>query len=64
MRKELEGWLIQLSIEINRICKQLDKSYLSYHLSKQIIRSSTSAALTTVKHNQLNQGKISFTKPV
>ena len=45
MRKELEGRLIKLATKINRVCKELDQSYLSYHLSKQIIRSSTSAAL-------------------
>ncbi|MDT8392678.1 MAG: four helix bundle protein [Bacteroidales bacterium] len=45
MKKELEKRLINLSININTICKALDKSYLSYHLTIQVIRSSTSAAL-------------------
>lgn len=45
MKKELEKRLIKLAISINSICKKLDSSYLSYHLSKQITRSSTSAAL-------------------
>lgn len=45
MRKELEKRLVHLSLKINRICKNLDNSYLSYHITKQIIRSATSAAL-------------------
>ena len=45
MKMELEKRLIELAIEIHHICKYLDRSYLSYHLTKQIIRSSTSAAL-------------------
>ena len=45
MRKEIEKRLIQLSLNINRVCKNLDNSYLTYHITKQIIRSSTSAAL-------------------
>lgn len=45
MRKELENRLVQLSLNIERLCKGLDKSYMADHLSMQIIRSSTSAAL-------------------
>lgn len=45
MKKEIEKRLIDLAISINTVCKRLDKSYLSYHLTAQIIRSSTSAAL-------------------
>ena len=45
MKKELEKRLIELALKTNAICKTLDNSYLSYHLTKQIIRSSTSAAL-------------------
>lgn len=45
MRKELEARLIALSVNIEKICKGLIKGYMSEHLSKQIIRSSTSAAL-------------------
>jgi four helix bundle protein len=45
MRKELEARLISLSVNIEKICKGLIKGYMSEHLSKQIIRSSTSAAL-------------------
>jgi four helix bundle protein len=45
MRKELESRLVSLSVIIEKICKGLIKSYMSEHLSKQIIRSSTSAAL-------------------
>lgn len=45
MRKELESRLISLSVNIEKICKGLIRGYMSEHLSKQIIRSSTSAAL-------------------
>ena len=45
MRQELENRLVELALSISRICKMLDKSYLSQHLTTQIIRSSTSAAL-------------------
>jgi four helix bundle protein len=45
MKKELERRLINLAILINSICNRLDQCYLSYHLAKQITRSSTSAAL-------------------
>ena len=45
MRKDIEKRLIHLALKINNLCKFLDESYLSKHLTKQIIRSSTSAAL-------------------
>ena len=45
MRKELESRLVSLSIHIEKICRGLVKGYMSEHLYKQIIRSSTSAAL-------------------
>ena len=45
MRKEIEDRLINLSQKINQLCKHLDGSFMSDHLTKQIIRSSTSAAL-------------------
>jgi four helix bundle protein len=45
MRKELESRLVFLAVNIEKICKGLLKGYMSEHLSKQIIRSSTSAAL-------------------
>ena len=45
MRKELEDRLVSLSQRINQICKKLDGSFMSDHLTKQIIRSSTSAAI-------------------
>ena len=45
MRQELESRLVALSLNIEKICKGLIKGYMSEHLSKQIIRSSTSAAL-------------------
>jgi len=45
MRKELESRLVSLSVNIEKICKGLIRGYMSEHLSKQVIRSSTSAAL-------------------
>ena len=45
MRKELEDRLVNLAQRINQLCKKQDGSFISEHLSKQIIRSSTSAAL-------------------
>ena len=45
MRIELENRLVELSLNINETCKYLDKSFLAQHISAQIIRSSTSAAL-------------------
>ncbi len=45
MREKIEKRLIQLSLNINRICNKLDNSYLSYTITKQIIRLSTGAAL-------------------
>ena len=45
MRKELENRLVKLSLAINGLCKVLDNSFFSQHLTMQIIRSSTSAAL-------------------
>ena len=45
MRIELENRLVELSLNINEICKYLDKSYLAHHITTQVIRSSTSAAL-------------------
>ena len=45
MRKELEDRFVSLAQKINQLCKKLDSSFMSDHLTKQIIRSSTSAAL-------------------
>ena len=45
MRKELEDRLVNLAQRIDHLCKKLDGSFISEHLKKQIIRSSTSAAL-------------------
>jgi four helix bundle protein len=45
MRKELENRLIKLALAVNEICNHLNESFLSGHLSRQIIRSSSSAAL-------------------
>ena len=45
MKKDLEERLINLAPGINSICKNLDNGFISYHLTSQIIRSSTSFAL-------------------
>ena len=45
MKKELEKRLINLALGIEAVCKALEKNYMSYCLIRQIIRSSTSAAL-------------------
>jgi four helix bundle protein len=45
MRKELEERLIKLCIMIHELCKLTDYSFFAQHLVKQIVRSSTSAAL-------------------
>lgn len=45
MRIELENRLVELTISINEISRSLDRSYLAQHISNQIIRSSSSAAL-------------------
>jgi len=45
MRRELENRLISLSVNIEKLCKGLSKGFMSEHLTRQIIRSSTSAAL-------------------
>ena len=45
MRKELEDRLVLMSVNIEKLCKVLNEGFMSEHLSKQIIRSSSSAAL-------------------
>jgi four helix bundle protein len=45
MKHQIESRLIDLALSIDSLCKSLAKSILSNHLSVQIIRSSTSAAL-------------------
>lgn len=42
---DLEERLINFSVKVILSCKNLDSSFASEHLAKQIIRSSTSAAL-------------------
>ena len=42
---QLEERLIQFSIDIILLCKKGNKSFASEHLTKQLIRSSTSSAL-------------------
>lgn len=43
--QDLENRLIDFAVSIIKTCKYLDKSFASEHLSKQLIRSSTSVAL-------------------
>ena len=45
MREEIEKRLIELALAINELSKYLEKSYFSKHMTEQMIRSSTSAAL-------------------
>jgi len=45
MRTNIEKRLIDLALSIKDLCKSLDNSYFSNHMTKQILRSSTSAAL-------------------
>ena len=45
MRENIEKRLINLALEINNLCKHLDRSFLSRHMTQQLVRSSTSAAL-------------------
>jgi four helix bundle protein len=45
MRKELEERLIRYVITISEICEELKPCFLSTHLTNQILRSATSAAL-------------------
>ena len=45
MRKELENRLVNLSVNIEKLCGVMENSFLTEHLSRQVIRSSTSAAL-------------------
>lgn len=42
---QLEDRLIQFAIDVILVCKKIDISFASEHLAKQLIRSSTSAAL-------------------
>ena len=45
MRQELENRLVTLAQKINKLTGKLDNSFMSLHLSKQVVRSSSSAAL-------------------
>ncbi|MBU1013677.1 MAG: four helix bundle protein [Bacteroidetes bacterium] len=45
MRIEIENRLINLSVSIINLCRNLNQEFVSEHLSAQIIRSSTSSAL-------------------
>ncbi|MFT5892293.1 MAG: four helix bundle protein [Dokdonia sp.] len=42
---DLEERLIQFAVSVILMCNKLDGSYASQHMSKQLIRSATSAAL-------------------
>lgn len=42
---QLEERLIQFAIDVILICKKIDNSFALEHLTKQLIRSATSAAL-------------------
>ncbi len=42
---QLEERLIKFSVDVILLCKTIDKSFASEHLTKQLIRSSTSVAL-------------------
>ncbi|BAO55630.1 four helix bundle protein [Nonlabens marinus] len=43
--QDLEDRLIGFAVSVIKACKFLDKSFASQHLSKQLIRSTTSVAL-------------------
>lgn len=45
MKEELENRLIELTLDINNLCTGMKYNYLNDNLIKQILRSSTSAAL-------------------
>jgi four helix bundle protein len=45
MRKEIEARLINLSVGVNKMLKTINQDLLTQNLSKQLIRSSSSAAL-------------------
>ena len=45
MRENIEKRLINLALEINKLCKLLESSFLSRHMTQQLVRSSTSAAM-------------------
>ncbi len=42
---QLEERLIQFAVDVILLCKSMDKSFATEHLTKQLIRSSTSVAL-------------------
>lgn len=42
---QLEERLIQFAIDVILLCKKIDSSFAAEHLTKQLIRSTTSAAL-------------------
>jgi four helix bundle protein len=45
MRQELEKRLILFAVSLHTLCKELDDSFVATHLSNQLLRSVTGAAL-------------------
>jgi hypothetical protein len=45
MRKEIEKRLILFAASLHLLCKELENSFMATHLSKQLMRSATGAAL-------------------
>jgi four helix bundle protein len=45
MRKEIEKRLIMFASSLHLLCKELENSFMAKHLSKQLMRSVTGAAL-------------------
>jgi four helix bundle protein len=45
MRKELEDRLIAFAISLTEVCAGMNQNFISQHVSAQILRSGTSAAL-------------------
>lgn len=43
--KQLEDRLIQFAVDVIMLCTKIDNSFAAEHLTKQLIRSTTSAAL-------------------
>jgi four helix bundle protein len=46
---QLEERFIQFAIDVILLCKKIDRSFASEHLTKQLIRSATSSASSKLK---------------
>jgi four helix bundle protein len=57
MKKEMENRLVNFVAEIYEISKELDSSFIASHLSNQMVRSSTSAALNFAEANAAESRK-------